>query len=141
NTLKKDHGIRILLNRGDLKFEEAFFYPMYGAFGAVVEDFDLDGDLDVAAVAYHPDFSKEVWDNFIYLEQRDRLEFAPKFHEATQKGRWLRIAAGDVDGDGDKEILLGAANMMVGVQPDQRERFLNKIKGGQALLVLRNLAR
>ena len=31
NTLKNFHGIRIYLNQGDLSFDEAYFYPMYGA--------------------------------------------------------------------------------------------------------------
>ncbi|MCB1124805.1 MAG: VCBS repeat-containing protein, partial [Verrucomicrobiae bacterium] len=57
NTLKRDQGLRIYLNRGELDFEEVYFYPMYGVYGAEVEDFDLDGDLDIAAIAFHPDFA------------------------------------------------------------------------------------
>ena len=40
NTLKRDHGIRIYLNRGELNFEEAYFYPMYGVYGVEIADFD-----------------------------------------------------------------------------------------------------
>ena len=59
NTLKNYHGVRIYLNRGELRFEEAYFYPMYGAFGAKAADFDNDGDLDIAAISFFPDFAVE----------------------------------------------------------------------------------
>ena len=57
NTLKNQQGIRIYLNQGDLQFEEAYFYPMCGAFGAWAADFDTDGDLDIAAMSFSHDFA------------------------------------------------------------------------------------
>ena len=47
--------MRILLNEGldsaaQLKFREAFFFPMYGAYKAFARDFDEDGDLDIDLV-------------------------------------------------------------------------------------------
>ena len=38
SPLKKYHGIRIYLNKGNWRFEEAFFYPLNGAFKAVARD-------------------------------------------------------------------------------------------------------
>ena len=138
NTLKRDQGIRIFLNQGDLKFEEAFFYPMYGVYGAEIEDFDLDGDLDIAAISFHPDFYPEKPENFVFLEQTESLTFAPKTHPASYNGRWLTMDSGDFDGDGDADIVLGAAYSPVGMRANHEEKFLQMVKEGPPVLVLEN---
>ena len=74
---------------------------MYGVYGAEVEDFNQDGDLDIAAIAFHPDFDAEIPENFVFLEQTSSLAFNPSTHPATYNGRWLSMDSGDADGDGD----------------------------------------
>lgn len=138
NTLKRDHGIRIYLNRGDLNFEEAFFYPMYGVFGGAVEDFDLDGDLDVAAIAYHPDFDAAEPETFVLLEQTGILEFEAITHSETFGNRWMSMDAGDLDGDGDKDIVLGAANLPVGMMDRHQAMYEKMIQSDEPLLYLEN---
>ncbi|HMJ63792.1 MAG TPA: VCBS repeat-containing protein, partial [Candidatus Binatia bacterium] len=49
---KPYHGIRIYLNDGKNHFAERWFFPLHGAYGARAMDFDLDGDLDIAAISY-----------------------------------------------------------------------------------------
>jgi hypothetical protein len=58
NSLKRYHGIRLFQNDGNFKFRQVWFYPLYGATKAVARDFDGDGDLDVAGIAFYPDFSR-----------------------------------------------------------------------------------
>ena len=41
---------------------------MYGAFGARAADFDNDGDLDIAAISFYPDFEIEKRESFVYLQ-------------------------------------------------------------------------
>ncbi|MFD2574331.1 FG-GAP repeat domain-containing protein [Spirosoma soli] len=107
-VLKPYHGVRIFLNDGQFRFRQAWFYPMHGATQTVIRDFDQDGDADIAAIAHYPDFSQEPNQGFVYFENQGNLSFAPRTFTRANQGRWLRIDAGDVDQDGDDDILLGS---------------------------------
>lgn len=138
NTLKRDQGIRIWLNQEGSGFAESYFYPMYGAFGAEIADFDADGDLDIAAVAFHPDFDADPPENFIFLEQTAPLEFLPRTHPATFAGRWMTITSGDLDGDEDIDIAIGAGYSPVGLRFDNPDRLEEMMRNGPALLIFEN---
>lgn len=107
-VLKPYHGIRIYLNDGQNRFTESFFYPMHGAYGAAARDFDGDGDLDLAAVSFFPDFQQAPASGFLYLENRGAEGFAPFTFPEAVRGRWITLDAGDPDGDGDQDLLLGS---------------------------------
>ena len=79
-VLKPYHGLRVYRNGGDYRFTEAYFYPMYGATRVVSEDFDADGDVDIAVSAYFPDFEVNNSRSFVYLENTsaDALKFVPR---------------------------------------------------------------
>lgn len=140
NTLKRDQGIRIYLNEGGLQFKEAYFYPMYGVYSSEIQDFDLDGDLDIAAIAFFPDFHPDNPESFVILEQTSPLEFTPKTHPATYQGRWLTMDSGDIDADGDKDLILGAAYSPVGMKENHEEKYEQWLKEGPAILILDNKA-
>ena len=73
-------------NRGDYRFEEAYFYPMYGAYDARAADFDGDGDLDLAAIAFYPHYASDRWESFAYLENRGGFDFLPYTDETVMGG-------------------------------------------------------
>jgi hypothetical protein len=106
-TLKPYHGVRIFLNSGTTEFKESFFYPMHGASQARVVDFDNDGDLDIAAISFFPDFKNHPDHGFIYLENTSD-GFTPHVTPLASKGRWITMEAADYDRDGDVDILLGS---------------------------------
>ena len=137
NTLKNYHGVRIYLNRGNLRFEEAWFYPMYGAFIAKAADFDADGDLDIAAVSFYPDFTEPRRESFAYLENQGGLEFLPSTSDELNNGRWMTMDVGDIDGDSDVDVVLGGSYLEIGLfgNPELYEQL---VESGESVLILRN---
>ena len=140
NTPKNYHGVRIYLNRGDLRFEEAYFYPMYGAFIARAADFDADGDLDIAAISFYPDFTDPRRESFAYLENQGsqgRLEFLPSTSEELNDGRWMTMDIGDVDGDADVDVVLGGSYLEIGLFGNP-ELYDELVESGESVLILKN---
>lgn len=138
--LRDYHGVRVFLNRGDLDFEEAYFYPMYGALDASVADFTGNGRLDIAAISFYPDWAASSPETFVVLEQTQPMEFVPSAPPRTQGTRWLSIDAGDVDGDGRTDLALGGAGFVHGIPEEFRESFLKRFKEVPPVLILKNAA-
>lgn len=107
-TRKPYHGLRIFLNDGQNHFSERFFYPVYGASKALARDFDGDGDPDMALIAFFPDASQHPNEGFLFFENRGGLQFDISTFAEAAGGRWLVMDAGDVDGDGRPDIVLGS---------------------------------
>ncbi|TDQ13603.1 VCBS repeat protein [Algoriphagus boseongensis] len=105
--LKFFHGVRIFKNLGDGKFEESWFYPLHGASGIEISDFDLDGDLDLFVIAFFPDSGQKPRQDLVYFQQED-FEFTPFVLKESLDYHWLTIAKGDLDLDGDEDIVVGA---------------------------------
>lgn len=133
---KPYHGIRIYRNQGDLRFEESWFFHLNGAYQALARDFDQDGDLDIAAISFFPDYEKSPRESFVYLENQGGLHFTASTFRECISGRWLTMDAGDLDGDGDDDIVLGSLVKMPSPVPD----FLKKAwdENGPSVMILRN---
>ncbi|MFT4033398.1 MAG: VCBS repeat-containing protein [Siphonobacter sp.] len=105
--LKPFHGVYIYLNQGNYNYKQAYFYPVNGATKVIAGDFDLDGDQDLATIAFFADFQHTPAEGFIYFEQDKPLHFQLKALPIHQLGRWICMDANDWDGDGDLDIVLG----------------------------------
>jgi hypothetical protein len=55
-VLKPYHGVYIFTNQGNWKFKQTYFYHIDGCTKAIAADFDHDGDLDIATIAFFADF-------------------------------------------------------------------------------------
>jgi hypothetical protein len=138
-SLKPYHGIRIFINKGKDKFEEQYFFPLDGATQALARDFDGDGDLDIAAIAFFPDYSINPARSFVYLENTGKNQFTPRTFPDTNRGRWLTMDAADVDQDGDLDLLLGSFYLAITPTPKPLlERWKTENKG---ILYLENTLR
>lgn len=105
--LKPFHGIYIFINDGDFKFTKRYFYPVNGCMKAMAADFDKDGDLDIASIAFHADYKNNAAEKFIYFEQDKPIHFIPHSPSIQNYGRWLCMDVNDYDRDGDLDIVLG----------------------------------
>ena len=138
---KAYHGVRIYLNRGGLKWELAWTAPMHGAYRAIARDFDGDGDLDIAAASFFADYETMPQAGFIYFENNSpaggwEWDFKARTLRQGVTGRWISMDTGDLDGDGDDDLVLGSLIEMPTPVPD-------KLKGlwrekGPSVLILRN---
>lgn len=107
-VLKPYHGIRFFTNDGKNNFEESFFYPLNGAYKAIPADFDADGDYDIAAISFFPDFQNSPEEGFIFLENTGSGQLKARTFPEVNSGRWISMDAGDVDLDGDTDLILGS---------------------------------
>jgi hypothetical protein len=130
-VFKPYHGVYIFLNDGHNRFYRKFFYPINGCYKAVARDFDGDGDLDLAVIAYFADYGRHPEEGFLYFENRGGMVFQPFTVPAARRGRWLTMDAGDVDGDGRVDIVLG--NFSIG--PALSKDTADWKKGPSALLL------
>ena len=135
-VLKPYHGVYIYLNDGSNHFKEAFFFAMHGCFKAMARDFDGDGDLDIASIAFFADYLHHPEESFIYLENRGGLNFQPFSLPGTNTGRWLTMDAGDLDGDGKTDLILGNFSVAPGAI-----KAADDWKKGPAFILLKNTGR
>jgi hypothetical protein len=106
-VLKPFHGVYIFINKGQNIFEQTFFFPINGCYKALARDYDDDGDLDIATISFFADYKNQPEESFVYLKNEGSNKFIPYSFAESSLGRWLTMDAGDIDGDGLIDIVLG----------------------------------
>lgn len=105
--LKNYHGVRIFELNDSGEYEQQWFYPMHGASGLEVGDFDQDGKMDLVAIAFFPDRKQKPYQNLIYFKQDNSGEFSPFVLREQLEDHWLTLTKGDLDRDGDEDLIVG----------------------------------
>ena len=88
-------------------FTQKYFCPINGCYKAIARDFDGDGDLDIATISFFADYLHQPEEGFVYLENKGDFHFTPYSIPQAGMGRWLTMDAGDLDGDGKTDLILG----------------------------------
>jgi len=136
--VKNHYGVRVLRNEGGWRFVEVLFERLDGAMDVTAGDFDGNGRIDLAATAFYPDWRLPVPTTVLLLMQKtdgtvERAGIDDRFWN-----RWMRISAGDADGDGDTDLLLGAAQVPMAIPPEHTARYEQLLHGKASVLLLRN---
>ncbi|WP_235921269.1 FG-GAP-like repeat-containing protein [Foetidibacter luteolus] len=106
-VFKPYHGIYVFLNDGNNNFSQHYFHHMNGCYKALARDYDNDGDMDIAAISFFADYSRQPDEGFLYLQNTGGNNFKPFTLPTGHTGRWLTLDAGDLDGDGKTDLALG----------------------------------
>ncbi len=136
---KPYHGLRIHINDGSNKFKEEYFHPLNGATRFVADDFDQDGDYDLVVISTFPDYENAPDLSLVYLENVNPASFefkSFKFDESNLS-RWFLLDKGDVDNDGDTDIILSAFTYVFTPVPDRFTREWEK--NNVDMVVLKNI--
>jgi hypothetical protein len=107
-TVKPWHGVRWLENQGASSFEPRDLAALPGAHRARAADLDGDSDLDVAVAAFLPDPERRHGSlaSLIWLERKADGDFERHTLQAGQLSH-TSLDLGDVDGDGDVDLVTG----------------------------------
>ncbi|SHK96991.1 Repeat domain-containing protein [Chitinophaga jiangningensis] len=137
-VLKPYHGVYIYLNEGNNQYKQAWFYPVNGCTKAIAADFNQDGQLDIATIAFFADLEKNPGEKFILFQGNEKpLQFTPFAPPIEKEGHWMTMEAADIDKDGDLDILLGNYAKGFIVQEDYKPNW----KEYQPFIVLFNTLR
>ena len=106
--LKPYHGLYIYKNTGDFNLKQSWFYPINGCSKAIATDFDKDGDVDIATIAFFADMKNNPAEEFIYFEQDNKpMQFKPHALPVSSYGRWMAMDVKDINKDSKPDIILG----------------------------------
>ncbi|WP_299521287.1 VCBS repeat-containing protein [Winogradskyella sp.] len=134
-VMKPWHGIYVFLNDGNNNFNQELFIHHNGAYNAVVEDFDGDGDKDVAAISFFPDWVNTPEESFVYYKNKGDSTFEHFTFQEVNKGRWVVMHASDYDKDGDIDLILGSLAFEVVPKLGYVEQWM---KEGIPFVILQN---
>ncbi len=122
---KPYHGLRIHINDGNNNFVEKYFYPLNGATRFVANDFDQDGDVDFGVISTFPDYENSPEFSFVYLQNINEANFTfePYTFKDSNLGRWFLLDSGDIDNDGDEDIILSSFTYVLTPVPNDLSKL------------------
>ncbi len=102
---KPYHGVRLFRGASDGSYAETRFWPLPGAYDAELGDFDGDGDVDLAAISFFPDYRQAEPHSAVLFENDGSDAWPLRPLAGADRGRFIRLAAGDVNGDGRPDLV------------------------------------
>lgn len=134
-VLKPYHGVYIYMNDGHNNFKQEKFLQLNGAYAAMPADYDNDGDVDIAAISFFPDYVQQPNESFVFYKNDGQGNYTLSTISNPTLGRWIVMDKGDIDKDGDIDIVLGALAFEVIPANGLVEKW---VKDGVAYVLLEN---
>ena len=78
-----------------------FFIPTWAVLALIYSGFLC------SAISFFADYEHQPEEGFVYLKNEGNYNFTPFSIPNTQLGRWLTMDAGDINGDGKIDLVLG----------------------------------
>ena len=107
---KAFHGMKIYLNRGNYRFEKVYNFNIHGATQGKLIDVDKDGKIDVVLSCYFAELSHH---KIVLLKNisEEKISFSPYVFRNSKKGNWMIMEKGDINHDGEDDLLLGSYDL------------------------------
>lgn len=135
---KPYHGTYFYTGSKSGDYTQVDFLSMYGAYGALYQDFDLDGTRDLLSFSFFPQLDQG---DAGLVQLHTNVTGTRRSFTVDQAitGRWLVSDVADVDKDGDLDVILGNFSMGPWYPTGPvRDRWTT---GGRVAMVLRNQSR
>jgi hypothetical protein len=104
------HGVQWIENRGSLTFAVHRIADFSGASSPQAVDLDVDGDFDIVVVSAYNAWDDLQSQSMMWLENDGRMRF--RAHDVANRPTHLvTLAAGDVTGDGQPDLVTGGLHV------------------------------
>ena len=132
------HGVYIYSQDQDGAFREIHFQHLPGAIGVAIDDFDMDGDLDIVSASSLPDWRIPKPRSTVMLTNEGRLNFSVGEIASTAGMQWVSLDSGDIDADGDPDLILGGLDFVPEASEQRLEHFRAATKSQSSVFVVEN---